>query len=174
MPTSLRTRLHLELSAILDAGIAGVNAQAEIGPGVLDETVAWIQGTGSGQADRIYYAERTLTAGSNETLDLAGVLLDVYGNTLTFAKVYAIAVKNVNTLAAKLEIGPNATNGFGVDGFWGAAAHRNVVNISSGVLVFYSPAGVAVTAGTADLLYAENKSGSNALTYRIAILGTSA
>lgn len=174
MPTSLRTRMHLELSAILDAGITGVNAQAEIGPGVLDETVAWTQGTGSGQADRIYYAERTLTAGSNETLDLAGVLLDVYGNTLTFAKVYAIAVKNVNTAAAKLEIGPNTSNGFGIDGFWGAAAHRNTVNISSGVLVLYSPAGVAVTAGTADLLYAENKSGSNALTYRIAILGTSA
>jgi hypothetical protein len=174
MATSLRTRLIMELSAILDAGITGVNAQAEVGPGVLSNSIAWTQGTGSGQADRIYYAERQLAASANETLDLAGVLEDVYGNAITFAKVYAVFVKNVNTAAAKLEIGPNSSNGFGVDGFWGAAAHRNVVNISDGVLVLYSPAGVAVTAGTADLLYAENKSGSNALTYRIAILGTSA
>jgi hypothetical protein len=171
MATSLRTRLIMELSAILDAGITGVNAQAEVGPGVLSNSIAWTQGTGSGQADRIYYAERQLAASANETLDLAGVLEDVYGNAITFAKVYAVFVKNVNTAAAKLEIGPNSSNGFGVDGFWGAAAHRNVVNISDGVLVLYSPAGVAVTA---DLLYAENKSGSNALTYRIAILGTSA
>jgi hypothetical protein len=174
MATSLRTRLIMELSAILDAGITGVNAQAEVGPGVLSGSIAWTQGTGSGQADRIYYAERQLAASANETLDLAGVLEDVYGNAITFAKVYAIVVKNVNTAAAKLEIGPNSSNGFGVDGFWGAAAHRNVVNISDGVLVLYSPAGVAVTAGTADLLFIENKSGANALTYRIAILGTSA
>lgn len=174
MATSLRTRMVLQLSGILDAGIDGVNAQAEVGPGVLNDSIAWVQGTGSGQADRIYYAERQIATSLNETLDLAGVLEDVYGNAITFAKVYAIAIKNVNPVAAKLEVGPNATNGFGVDGFWASASHRNIVNINSGVLLLYSPAGVAVTAGTADLLYIENKSGTNALTYRIAILGTSA
>jgi hypothetical protein len=172
MATSLRTRIHLQLSAILDAGVTGVNAQAEIGPGVLDETITFVDGNGSGQANRIYYAERTLTAGSNETLDLAGVLLDVYGNTLTFAKVYAIAVKNVGTVASRIEFGPNSSNGFGTNVFFGGASHRVSVNISSGLAVLYAPAGATVTAGTGDLLYVENMSAVNAATYRIAILGT--
>ena len=174
MATSLRTQMVLRLSGILDAGITGVNAQAEVGIGALDEVVSWTSGTGTGQADRIYYAERTIAASGNEDLDLAAVLEDVYGNTLTFAKVYCIAVKNVNTLAAKLEIGPAASNGFGTNGFFAAANDRNVVNVSGGVLVMYAPAGVAVTAGTADLINVANASGTNALTYRIAILGTSA
>lgn len=172
MPTSLRTNMHLELSAILDAGISGVNAQAQVGIGALSETVSWTDGNGSGQANRIYYAERTLTAGSNETLDLAGVLTDVYGNTLTFAKVLVIAVKNVGTVASRIEFGPNSSNGFGTNTFFGGATHRVSVNINSGVAVLYAPAGATVTAGTGDLLYVENMSAVNAATYRIAILGT--
>ena len=173
MPTSLRTDMTLKLSAILDSGIAGVSAQGEVGAGALNEVVSWTNGTGSNQADRLYYGERTLATSTSETLDLAGVLADIYGNTLTFAKVHVIAVKNMNTTAAKLEIGPNSTNGFGTNGFWAAANDRDIVNINGGVLVLYSPAGVAVTASTADLLYVNNASAVNALTYRIAILGTS-
>ena len=115
-------------------------------------------GTDDGQIDLSYFETVTGIAASTTTVrDLAGSLSDVEGNTLTFAEVALIAIRNLRTTAlATLEIGPDATNGFGVlssgRGFWSDASDRNVVHPNSGWLVLYAPDGVPVGAGSTDEL----------------------
>src|SRR5688572_29561037 len=55
-------------------------------------TLALTSGTGADQADKVFYAQRTITASANDDLDLAGVLTDPLGGTLTFVKVKAILI----------------------------------------------------------------------------------
>ncbi len=176
MAVSLETQIRMKVDAILSSGVSGVSGTGLMG--LLDDTVRLTSGTSTGQADRCYYAERTLVAAANETLDLAGVLEDLYGNVLTFVTVKLLVVKNLNTAAGSMEFGPNtASAGAGVAGTsppWKAVANKNHVAINGGVLFMYNPAGWTVTATTADLLYAENLSGANAVTYRVLIIGTSA
>lgn len=124
------------------------------------------------QADLIYSATRQLGAASSETLDLAGGLTDAFGNAITFVEVVAILIVNLNTLVADfLNVGPNSSNGFGV-GFWAAVAHRNRI-AGAAAIELVNPDGVAVTAGTGDLLFVENP-GANPVNYEITIVGRSA
>jgi hypothetical protein len=174
MATALTARIRSLAEAILESGISGVSGSEALI--ALDETVRLTNGTGDGQADRVYYAQRQLAASANETLDLAGVLEDIFGNVLTFAKVKFIGVKNINTAAGNLEFGPNGANGAGASSGapWKAAANKTPIPINNGFFSHYNPAGWTVTAGTGDLLYAENMSGVNAVDYRVVIIGTSA
>jgi hypothetical protein len=174
MPAVLQqARIRMLAEAILESGVTGVSGGDAMR--ALDEEIRLTDGTGDGQADRVYYAVRSLGAGLNETLDLAGVLEDLFGNVLTFAKVKFVGVKNVNTAAGNLEFGPNGANGAGVTSGapWKAAANKTPIPINSGFFSHYNPAGWTVTAGTGDLLYAENMSGVNTVTYRVLIIGTS-
>jgi hypothetical protein len=128
-----------------------------------------VDGTGSGQASRVFASTRTLASGANEDIDLAGVLTDVFGNALTFATVKAIVIRAAAENTTTLTVGPAATNGF--VGPFGAAAHTVQVR-PGGALVFAAPqTGWTVTAGTGDLLRITNASGASA-TYSIEIVGT--
>lgn len=115
-------------------------------------------GTSDGQIDLCYIETTSSIAASTTTVrDLAGSLTDVEGNTLTFAEVAAIAIRNRRTTAlATLLIGPDATNGFGAlasgRGFWNDASDRNVIHPDSGWMVIYAPDGVPVSAGSTDEL----------------------
>lgn len=173
MATSLKARLKIALSAILAPGVTNQSGGVSV-DSFADVLVDLVDGTATGQADRIYAARRTLAASGNETLDLAGSLADVFGTTISFAKVKLILIRNVSTVAATLEFGPNASNGAGIGGFWKAAANKSVIPKDNAFRIFYDPAGWSVTAGSADLLYVENINGSNAATYDIVIIGTSA
>jgi hypothetical protein len=173
MATALRAGINLALLASLASGVAGVSGAEDLAAG-LSTNVQFTNGTSSGQVDRAYYAVRELAGGANETLDLAGVLADIFGNVLTFAKVKAIIVKVVTeTDGVDLELGPNAANGAGIGGPWKDASDKSYV-AANGLFVWYDPNGFTVTAGTADLLYAANRSGGTTITYRILVLGTSA
>lgn len=167
MPTSLRSVITAKVSAILESGIAGVVGAEEVGLGAMDQTI--IQELGA--SGKVYFATRTLSPSTSEQLDLAGVLEDVYGNALTFTSVYAIAVRNIGTVASRIIYGPAASNGFGTASLVGGATSRISANINSGWNLHYNPAGYPVTAGTADLLEVENVSSVNSATYRILIVG---
>lgn len=146
---------------------------------LLDVLVDFDSGTDDGESDKHYFARRTLSGSSNETLDLAGSLTDLEGNTVTFAEITDIIVLNENTVNNDdLAIGPNSSNGFGTGGFWADASDRSRVEASvhaetdPGLLLMRAPRGVTVTAGTGDLLYVENLS-SNSVDYLILIIGRS-
>jgi len=130
-------------------------------------------GTGLGQADRIFHDTRTLTASSSEDLDLAGVLVDVFGATLTFARIKTLlisaAVGNTNNII----VGNAATNGF--ISWVGAATHT--VTVRPGGLLLVSAVDATaytVTAATADLLHIANSGAGTSVTYDVVLIGASA
>ncbi len=127
-------------------------------------------GTGNNQADKIFRDQRTLADGANESLDLAGMLTDPFGATLTFVKVKAVIIENLSTTQT-LTVGGAASNQF-IN--WVGAATDTVKIPPGGFFAISAPlAGFGVTAGTGDLLKVLNSAGA-ACTYNVIVIGTSA
>lgn len=137
------------------------------------KSVAWSNGTGNGQADKLWTDQRTLTASANEDLDLAGGLTDAFGAAITFARIKMILVVAAAANTNNVVIGAAASNAF--VGPFGAATHTiHVRPDGMAVLACKDATGWAVTGGTGDLLRVANSAGSTSVTYDIAILGASA
>lgn len=130
-------------------------------------------GTAANQADRIVATRQTITASSNFDMDLAGVLTDTFGATVTFAKVKMIYVEAATTNANDVVIGNATSNQF--VGPFGAAAHTATIGPGDVFLITRrGTAGLAVTAGTGDILRITNGGGGTSVTVDIIIVGTSA
>jgi len=129
-------------------------------------------GTGANQADVLYSAARTLSTAATEDLDLAGALATLFGATITAAKVKAVIIESVAANTTNLTIGNATSNQF--QGFFGAVTHTIVLKPGE-AFAFLSPAaaGLAVTAGTGDLLKVANAAGASA-TYNIIVVATTA
>lgn len=144
----------------------------------IEEILSLTNGTGANQADIAYVAERTVASATNDDIDLAGVLSDAMGATITAAELVALLIVNkqkdgtANT--TDLTIGNGGVNS--AVGFVGAAAHT-IGPIKPGgifLLAAGNAAGIgAVTASTGDILRIANSSGAQAK-YQIAILARSA
>jgi hypothetical protein len=128
------------------------------------------QGTSSGQADIVFSDTRTLATNTNEDLDLAGGLADVFGVTRTFVKVKAIRFKAAAANTTTLVVG-NGTNPF--VGPFGGGGHTLSLAPGAEILVTAPAAGWTVTPGTGDIIKVTNPAGASA-TYDVDIIGTSA
>ena len=130
-------------------------------------------GTGANQADRIWHDQRTIAASGTDDLDLAGVLVDVFGATVTFARIRAIVVQAASGNTNNVVIGAAASNQFAT---WvGAATHT--VNVRPGglfTLAATDATSYAVTAGTGDLLRIANSGAGTSVTYDVVLIGASA
>lgn len=168
LSSSLRFAVAADLTKVLDLGTATAPTKA-------DYNLALATGTGAGQADLIFSDQRTLAASAAEDLDLAGVLTDGLGTTLTFAKIKALIVKAASTNTNNVIVGGAATNGFVS---WAGGATHTVTVRPGGYMVLATGSadttGYAVTAGTADLLKIANSGGTTGVTYDVIIIGTSA
>lgn len=133
-------------------------------------STAFTDGTGAGEANQIWADERSLSDAGTENIDLAGTLIDDFGDTVTFTGIKAIVVQN-QSADAGLEIGPASSNGF--LGPWGDAS--DVTTIPAGsffIITNPSAAGWAVTASTGDLItLTHDGTGDDDLSYKIAIIG---
>lgn len=131
-------------------------------------------GTGAGQVDRIFHDTRTISASSNDDLDLAGVLTDTFGATLTFVKVKGIVVVAAAANTNNVVLG-GASNTFST---WLTGTNPAVL-VRPGTM-FALICGVAdttayaVTATSADLFRISNSGAGTSVTYDIYIIGTSA
>lgn len=131
-------------------------------------------GTAAGQADRLFYDERTLAASANEDLDLAGVLVDNFGATFTLLRVKALVVTASASNVNNVVVGAAASNA------WAAllgATGTITVRPDTTVAVFAGGAdgtGYAVTGGTGDLLRFTNSAGGSSVTYQVIVIGASA
>jgi len=128
-------------------------------------------GTGSGQADLLWADERTLAADATEDLDLAGVLADIFGDTVTFVDVKAILIENTSTTASVISISPAAANGF--TGPFADASDQLNIPAGGSVLLSHPGAGWTVTAGTGDKITMTEESTLEGQ-YKITILGATA
>lgn len=168
----LTSRLSIAASAIQTATLDLGTAQAQLSKSYV---VDLADGTAAGQANRIFHDTRTLAASANEDLDLAGVLTDAFGTSLTFAKVKALIVSAAAGNTNNVIVGGAASNQFA--SWAGAGTHTLILRPGATLALFAGSAdstGYAVTAGTGDLLRIANSGGSTTVTYDIAIIGTSA
>jgi len=137
---------------------------------VFSYSTYFTDGTGAGKANKIYISYSTIAASGNVTFDLAGSLLDMFGNTITMTKVKVIYFELLNSTSASSVLIGAGTNPM-VN--WVAAA-GDAVRVRNGGFFLLScsdATGYAVTAGTADVLRILNEDSSNIATYRVVILG---
>lgn len=168
LSASLRMQLAATLTAVQDLG----NPSA---PKNASKTSKWSDGTAVGQANLIFADTRTLAASATEDLDLAGVLTDPLGTTLTFARVkglyVAAAAANTNTVVMSRP----AANGLA--SLFSAASDAIILRPGAWMALAVGDAdatGYAVTAGTADLLTFTNGGAGTSVTYDVVIIGASA
>lgn len=166
---TLSTKMSVSLKSTLSSTLDLVTSRAP-----LDYTtaVSLASGTGANQADRVFADTRTLAASATEDLDLAGVLIDPLGATLTFARVKLVLVKAAAGNVNNVNVTRPASNGVPL---FLAAGDGFPVRPGGGNL-WWSPdaTGVAVTAGTGDLLTFTNSGAGTSVTYDIVIIGASA
>lgn len=137
-----------------------------------DKRIRLTSGTGADQANQLFTDTRTLTASATEDLDLAGVLVDSFGDTLTFARIKAVIVGAAAANTNNVNVTRPASNGVPLF----LAASDGIAVRPGGVFAWIAPdvTGVAVTAGTGDLLTFTNSAGSTSVTYDVVIVGASA
>lgn len=129
-------------------------------------------GTAALKADKLFSDRRTVAASSSENLDLAGVLTDPFGATLTCVKVRWIYVAAASTNTNSVLVGGAASNAF----LGPFADATDILTVQpGGTLLLTAPtAGWTVTASTGDLLKVANSSSGTGVTYDVVIGCTSA
>lgn len=140
--------------------------------GAIEETVLmnFASGVGANQADRVF-SERDRAISANTDIDLAGVLTDVFGGVITFARIKALYVKAADANSGNVIMGAaGATIWFGP---FGANTHTLVIRPGQTVLLV-APDATAwpVGAGATDLLRFAPSAGTQ--TFSWAVLGASA
>lgn len=164
--TTATATLTVSLSALLTNALDLVTPAANL---AYAKNKSFTNGTGADKIQAIFSDTRSLTTGANEDLDLAGSLTSALGATITFTKVKALLISSAAANTTNLSVGPAASNG------WAAAfgdASDKIVVRPGGMLLLTAPDanGLAVTAGTGDLLNIANSAGATA-SYDIIILG---
>lgn len=163
--------LRLTISASVVGSLSGDNDLASVNAAI-NKVKALNLKTGSGlnQANLMFADRRTLAASASEELDLSGVLLDVFGVPLSFAKVKAIYIVADEANTNDVVLGGAAANAF--FGPFGAATHK--LNVPpGGVALLAAPGanGWPVTPGTADILKVANSAAGTPVSYEIVIVG---
>jgi hypothetical protein len=151
------------MSTALDIGAAEY-------PFSIDFVKNFADGTGADQANQVFTDTRTLSASATESLDLAGGLVDAFGVALTFTKIKAVIVSAAAGNTNNVEVTRPASNG--VPLFMAGGDGVALTPGASLASIFPDANGVAVTAGTGDLLTLTNSAGSTSVTYTIIIIGT--
>jgi hypothetical protein len=129
-------------------------------------------GTGANQADLYFSDTRTLAASATEDLDLAGVLTDVFGATITMAEVVAIMITAASGNTNNVVVG-DATSP--VPLFGGTNGTRAIR--PGGCDLYVNPGATGlftVGAGSTDDLKIANSSSGSGVTYTISIIARSA
>ena len=131
-------------------------------------------GTGAGQVDMVFTDTRTLSASATENLDLAGSLTGALGTTLTFARIKAVFVSAAAANTNDVQVTRPASNGTAIF----MAAGDGIALRPGAAFAWVSGSGdatgVAVTAGTGDLITVTNSAGTTSVTYTVVVLGCSA
>jgi hypothetical protein len=128
-------------------------------------------GAGANQANRLFHDQRTLAASANEDLDLAGVLTDPFGATITFARIRGLVVAAAATNTNNVIVGGAAATQFSS---WVGAATHTVIVRPGGFLALFAPdaTAYAVGAGATDFLRIANSAAGTSVTYDIILLGS--
>lgn len=173
MATSLtiqaaQAKLQWEYSNVLDWGNA-VNSAG------FSYAVRLTNGNSASQADRLYVAQGTIAASGSATFDVHGTagtpLLDMFGNTVTLARVKIIYVELLTTTAASSLLVGGGSNPL-INWIGTAGDQVRVRNGGAFILVAPDATGYAVTGATADILTIANQDASLVAYYKLGIVGS--
>lgn len=167
----LTTRLSVTASAQQTTTLDLGSASAQIAK---PYTIDLADGTAAGQANRIFHDTRTLAASATEDLDLAGVLTDAFGVSLTFARIKGLIVSAAAANTNNVILGGAASNGF--ISWVGAATHTLTIRPGATLALMAGAAdatGYVVTAATADLLRVANSGAGTSVSYDVILVGCS-
>jgi hypothetical protein len=157
-------KFDLQQTNVLDLATATV-------PISFTKTWTFTDGAGANQVDQVWSDTRTLSASATEDLDLAGVLTNSFGVTVSFARVKVLWVAPASGNTNNVQVGGAAAAQF-VN--W-VANSSDIVNVRPNggfLLVAPDATGYAVTATTADLLKFANSAAGTGVTYDIVIIGS--
>lgn len=130
-------------------------------------------GVAANQANLAFVDERTLATGATDSIDLAGVLTDAFGATITAAEIVALMIINKPRAGTPVNT-TDLTVGGGTNGVFASAMPFVLKPGAVLLLAAGDAAGVkTVTAGTADILTVVNSAGASAK-YQLAILARTA
>jgi hypothetical protein len=167
LSSTLAVSAFTELSGASGLGTARI-------PAGLSRAVTLGSGTGAGKADKVFQARRTIAASGTDDLDLAGVLTDALGGTITFARIKGLFIAASAANQNNVVVGNAASNA------WSTLLNATgTVTLRPGA-VLAAVAGAAdattygVTASTGDILRLANSGGGSTVSYDICIVGTSA
>lgn len=88
----------MAVNTLLNLALNVVSTKAAIAGNVPTDAVNLVKkieygnGVGAGNADKFYYAERSIPLSSSETLDISGALTDNLGQTFTIARIKALVI----------------------------------------------------------------------------------
>lgn len=166
---ALDTRLKLTLTAAQTSSLDLVSRSAPLS---IAKSIALTNGTGANQSDLVWSDQRTVTASSTDSIDLAGSLTDAFGAALTFARIKVLVVTAATANTNNVVVTRPAANGVPLF----SAAGDAVPVRPGGVFVWAcsDATGVAVTAGTGDLLDFVNSGAGSSVVYDVAVIGASA
>jgi len=169
----MRVTLDLKLTAEQQSAFdAVVNLSAPVS---LPRSLILKNGTGAGQADRLYVKTATLAASATADLDLAGGVTDSFGATMTFAKVGLLYVEAKVGNTNNILLGGAAATQWA--SWLGDVSDKVVVRPGGFIMLGCGQADAtryAVGAGASDLLRVGNSGAGTAVTYTMLIAGTSA
>jgi hypothetical protein len=143
----------------------------------MEAIISLTNGTAAGQADLVFFDERTVASATNLDLDLNGVLLDAFGVTINAVELVALFIINAprsgaaNTTALTLGGGTNPVLGF----LGGTIPTIGPIRPGSFVLIGSTDAAGygAIVAATGDILRIANAAGASN-TFQIAFIARSA
>lgn len=153
------------LTAATAAGVGAINVSRD---------VSLADGNTTGTADRLYQAQRTIAASGTDDLDLAGVLTDIFGTTITFVRIKALYIAAAAGNTNNVVVGAAASNQ------WATLLNTTgTIQLRPGAACLFvagsaDPTCWTVTAATGDILRLTNGAGGSTVTYDIAIVGASA
>ena len=164
---SLTSQVQLLVKADLTDTSGLVEARA---PLVMQRILTLASGDAANEASVVWSDSRTIVASGSETLDFAGGgLTDPFGAAVEPAKIRAIVVSAAAGNQNDVVIG-NDVNHVPIL----SDATTTVTIQPGGIFVLTAPAlaGVAVTAGTGDIIAVANSGAGSSVDYSIVVLGT--
>lgn len=139
---------------------------------LLEALLSFTSGVGANQADLVFADTREIAASSSEDLDLAGVLADAFGATITMAEVVGVIVAAAAGNTNNVVVG-DATSPVPLFG----GTNPTVAVKPGGIFVLFAPNAAGqftVGAGSTDDLKVANSGSGTPVTYTIVVLGRSA
>lgn len=169
---------NIDETATVDGGTSTFSYRGSGSAAQFNWTKTITSGTGLDQANKVFYDQVTLAGSGTQPYDLDSTLTGALG-TVTFSRIYGIAIKRSDTPTASTQDENVGVRGDFILTKYLFANGDTLANVQipirpGGIWYWVAPdsTGVAVTATTGDVLELVNNSSADSCTLQVLILGS--